>query len=527
MRILSLHVPTQGLCSASKSQWMFQFLVLLLLFRLEVTFSLQSLHRVHVPAIGVSMAATTETVTCWTVPMAGLVLSEETTLSARRARSIATMTKTQQQRQQHKDQYYETALNVTLPVALTILAPELFTSLSKARRLIRQKRILVTIPNTNSGTQQHGIDNAAINTTTNHASVVSIGTSATRIYPGHVISIPSFSNKTLPTNMTNMNSNPPSTVQQQQSIAKTSGYPNLSYTKVSGLLPKVVYQDDDIAILHKLAGMICHSIGKGGYDSNSILKMAPLVLTPPTTARAHLHQLDDDDDGAADDSLPWPTLAHRLDTRTSGLLIMSKTKTASVSLSHQFATQQVLKTYHALVHGRPQNDEGILESKIVQMVPTKDVDLTNGNERGATDVDEDQDNHDDDGGSNHNGKSATTHYKVLQSIPTSKGTFLSWIEFQPRTGRRHQLRQHAAYELSCPIVGDVLYGEKNTNPSSSSSPYMYLCSTRVAFRHPRTNEWLDVAIPTPRRFSTFWEREKGRYDNHQRWLVTNNCDNTE
>ncbi|KAI2505779.1 RNA pseudouridylate synthase [Fragilaria crotonensis] len=455
---------------------------------------------------------TAAAVTSWTVPAAGLVLSKATTLSARRDRSIAPMTtiqqpKQQQQKQEQPDQYHETAFNVTLPVALTILAPELFPSLSKARRLIRQKRILVTIPSTNS--QQQGMENITANTTINQASVVVIGTSATRIYPGHVISIPFLSNNnTLSTNMTN---NTSTVQQQQQPIAKGTGYPNLSYTKVAGLLPDVVYQDDDIAILYKLAGMICHSIGKGGYDSNSILKMAPLVLTPPTTARGHRHD---------DDVLPLPTLVHRLDTRTSGLLIMSKTKTASVSLSHRFASQQVLKTYHAIVHGRPRNEKGILESNILQVIPASDVNSRFGNGEGGMDVDDDGDNHD--GDDDHTGKLATTHYKVLESMPTSKGTFLSWIEFQPRTGRRHQLRQHAAYELLCPIVGDVLYAE-NTNPSSSSSssPYMFLCSTRIAFHHPRTKEWMDFSIPTPKRFSAFWEREKGRYENHQRWLLSN------
>ena len=188
---------------------------------------------------------------------------------------------------------------------------------------------------------------------------------------------------------------------------------------------------------------------------------------------------------------------------------MSKTKTASVSLSRQFATRQVLKTYHALVHGRPLQDEGIVESKI--RVPTGLSPPSAGQLDPAVGGADDLERDDDD-----DGKEAITHYKVLQSIPTSKDTLLSWIEFQPRTGRRHQLRQHAAYELSCPIVGDDLYG---LSTHSSSSPYMFLCSTRIACRHPRTDEWFDVDIPAPRRFHTFWEREKGRYSNYQQWCI--------
>ena len=478
------------------------FLTLVLTLRLEATLSL------HLP---VPAPTGPKTTTSWTVPDAGLVLSEMTLSARRDLRSIAPMTTHQQQQDghDHDEQYYETAVNVTLPLALTILAPKLFPSLSKARRLIRQKRILV-IPCSTKHT---------INATT-----AIVGTSATRIYPGYVVSIPSLSNKSVTTKKDDTNSIHNTTEQQQQQRA---GYPNLSYTKVPGLLPAVVYEDDDIAILHKLAGMICHSINKGGYDSNSILKMAPLVLTPPPTH--HPPALDgtqpmttpilkDNNNGNGEDAchdgnhdaLPRPVLAHRLDTRTSGLLLMAKTRTASVSLSHQFATRQVLKTYHALVHGRPLQDEGIVESKIgIRALP---ISTMVGPVGGA----DDDDNDEDDNG----GKVAITHYKVLKSIPTSKGAILSWVEFHPQTGRRHQLRQHAAYELSCPIVGDGLYGTNTHSVSSSSSPssYMYLCSTRIACRHPRTNDWLDVTIPTPRRFHNFWEREQGRYDRYQQWL---------
>jgi 23S rRNA pseudouridine1911/1915/1917 synthase len=122
-------------------------------------------------------------------------------------------------------------------------------------------------------------------------------------------------------------------------------YPNLFYSKA------VVYEDDDVAVINKLAGMITHSINNGGFDANSVLRVAPLILTPPTAAAT-----------AAEDALEWPALVHRLDTKTSGLLMLAKTKTASVSLSQQFETRQVSKTYQAIVEGRPTNDEGHIES---------------------------------------------------------------------------------------------------------------------------------------------------------------------
>jgi 23S rRNA pseudouridine1911/1915/1917 synthase len=323
--------------------------------------------------------------------------------------------------------------NATLPLALTVVAPDQFPSISKARNTIRHKKILV------SGTDDDDDESSA--------SI--LGKSDTRIYPGDVIRI----------KMAAATSNDDGT-------SSSAGYPNLSYSKAAGMLPQVVYEDDDVAVINKLAGMITHSIDNGGFDANSVLRVAPLILTPPTAAAT-----------AAEDALKLPALVHRLDTKTSGLLMLAKTKTASVSLSQQFETRQVSKTYQAIVEGRPTNDEGLIESIV-------------------------------------NGKVAESRYTVLRSMPTSKGIPLTWIEFSPATGRRHQLRQHASYELHCPIVGDVRY-----DSSWSKSSYMYLCATRLSCWHPRrTNELLEVEIPAPNRFDKFWEREKGRYDNYQQWL---------
>jgi 23S rRNA pseudouridine1911/1915/1917 synthase len=311
-------------------------------------------------------------------------------------------------------------LNATLPVALTVVAPDQFPSLSKARRAIRQQKILI----------EHSFD----------STTAIVGKSDTRIHPGDVIRI------------------------KEQSTAQANvrvGYPDLAYSKPSGILPNIIYEDDDLAIINKLAGMICHSIDKGGYDANSVLRLAPLILTPP-------------DASLVDDGLEWPALVHRLDTKTSGLLLLAKTRTASVSLSEQFAARQVSKTYQAIVEGRPEAQEGRIESLVDDKV-------------------------------------AVTFYKIVKSMPTSKGVPLTWIEFSPTTGRRHQLRQHASLVLQCPIVGDTLYG-------SSWSNYMYLCATRISCQHPRSLQLLEVEIPAPGRFDQFWKRENGRYHGYQQWL---------
>jgi 23S rRNA-/tRNA-specific pseudouridylate synthase len=325
-------------------------------------------------------------------------------------------------------------LNATLPLVLTVVAPDQFPSLSKARKAIRQQKIL--------------IDSSDNGIATNTETSTIVGKSDTRIHPGDVIRI---KDQLPPTAIT------------------VVGYPDLSYSKPSGaILPKIIYEDDDVAIINKLSGMICHSIDKGGYDTNSVLRVAPLILTPP-------------DASIILDGLEWPALVHRLDTKTSGLLLLSKTRTATLSLCEQFETRKVSKTYQAIVEGRPDCD-----------------DAEEGTGRIESMVDD---------------KVAVTFYKILKTMPTAKGIPLTWIEFSPITGRRHQLRQHASFVLKCPIVGDTLYG------SSWSNLYMYLCATRISCQHPRWSPMLlEAEIPAPGRFDKFWQRESGRYAGHQKWL---------
>ena len=343
--------------------------------------------------------------------------------------------------------------NVTLPLVLTIVAPDQFPSLSKARRAIRQKKIIVI---------ENGSSSTSTNTDTDDSTItIIVGKSDTRIHPGDVIRIKESATTTTTTTTTTAITKATSGI-----TTTVAGYPNLSYSKLSGILPNIIYEDDDVAIINKLAGMICHSIDKGGYDTNSVLRVAPLILTLPDASLV------------GNDALEWPALVHRLDTKTSGLLLLAKTRTASVSLSEQFATRQVSKTYQAIVEGRPDEAEGTIESMV-------------------------------------DGKVAITSYKVIKSMPTSKGMPLTWIEFSPTTGRKHQLRQHASHVLKCPIVGDTRYGS-----SWSNSKYMFLCATRISCaHHPRfSSKVLEAEIPAPGRFHQFWNRESGRYDGHQQWL---------
>lgn len=157
-----------------------------------------------------------------------------------------------------------------------------------------------------------------------------------------------------------------------------------------------------------------------------------------------------------------PMMVHRLDLSTSGVMVFAKTMQAYHSLQEQFLKRTVKKRYVALLDGVVASSEGIID------LPLR-VDLDN---RPHQLVCYDY------------GKPAVTKYRVL-SVQENR----TRIQFEPITGRTHQLRVHAAHPqgLNCPILGDDLYGE----PSSR----LHLHAEFIQFNHPVTNELLSFHIP--------------------------------
>lgn len=127
-----------------------------------------------------------------------------------------------------------------------------------------------------------------------------------------------------------------------------------------------------------------------------------------------------------------PALAHRLDRDTSGCLILGRHRKALSRLGKLFEQGKIEKTYWAVVHGVPREEEGIID------LPLKKL-----NERKGWKMIVAPD-----------GQASLTHYKVL-----GKTEGAAWIEFYPKTGRTHQIRVHAA-SLGCPIIGDWVYGKE-------------------------------------------------------------------
>src|SRR5262249_45735788 len=128
-----------------------------------------------------------------------------------------------------------------------------------------------------------------------------------------------------------------------------------------------------------------------------------------------------------------PGIVHRLDKKTSGLLIVAKNDTAHARLSHAFQDRQIQKTYVSLVHGRLRQDTGTIELSVGRH-PTLRTRMSAGRP---------------------SGRWAYTEYRVVEQF---RG--FSLLEVKIRTGRTHQIRVHLS-AIGHPVVGDDVYGERS------------------------------------------------------------------
>ena len=161
----------------------------------------------------------------------------------------------------------------------------------------------------------------------------------------------------------------------------------------------------------------------------------------------------------------WCHIVHRLDRDTSGVMVFAKNRETKEHLQTQFADRSVKRLYHALVEGRPEQNDGTDSSWLIEdkHLHVKRVKSTF---KGA--------------------KQSITHWRL-----EDQDEFVSLIEVIIETGRRHQIRM-AMQLIGCPIVGDTIHGAK-TNPLNR----ICLHATTLGFSHPSSNEFTqyDSIVP--------------------------------
>lgn len=234
-------------------------------------------------------------------------------------------------------------------------------------------------------------------------------------------------------------------------------------THLQGQGMRTPYEDDDVAIVYKPAGVHTKSGTNRRYAAFEDAIPAELSLPPASKPR-----------------LPQPLVMHRLDVPVSGLCVVAKTRPAAMHIAKQFEERRVSKWYHALLVGVP--DERIME------------------------IDDPID-----------GLPSRTELEVLSVTPHAQWGHLTSVRMKPVTGRTHQLRIHAAEALRCPIVGDDLYWERAGAgaPALRKSGGLFLQSCGVRLELLDGSE-LTVSVPEARKFRALRSRaESGAAYNSQ------------
>lgn len=257
----------------------------------------------------------------------------------------------------------------------------------------------------------------------------------------------------------------------------------------------IVYEDDDLAVINKPAGMMVHA-GAGATDDER---------NRGTLVNALLHRF-----GKLSDVVGTlrPGIVHRLDKETSGLIIVAKNDVAHRKLGEQFSGRQVRKRYVALVHSWPVKDRGTINTEISRDTVRRVRMTTRGS----------------------GGRTAITHYEVRERIASPFGKF-ALVDIRIETGRTHQIRVHMS-SIGHPVVGDSLYRapkelrrptalrkastkatsrrtkevDTATTPSVLALNRNFLHAAAIEFTHPRTARPLSFSAPLPVELTQFLEQ---------------------
>lgn len=211
----------------------------------------------------------------------------------------------------------------------------------------------------------------------------------------------------------------------------------------------VVYEDEQVLVINKPAGMVVHP-GAGNEQEtlvNALLHYYPQIAGVGEPAR--------------------PGIVHRLDKETSGVMIVAKTAGAYNWLVRQFKNRRAIKSYLALVDGKPPTPTGRIETRIGRDDKQRQrMAVTYGDQ----------------------GRKAETEYYTVKEYRDH-----TLLEVLPLTGRTHQIRVHLAF-LGCPVVGDRIYGRRN---KSLELNRFFLHASKLKIRLPDNWEETEFSASLP------------------------------
>ena len=220
----------------------------------------------------------------------------------------------------------------------------------------------------------------------------------------------------------------------------------------------VLYQDDYLIVVEKPVDLPVHKNDFMPHDAPYLTKLI------------------------GDKTGKWIYNVHRLDSKTSGVMVLAFSSEIARELTMQFERKEVKKVYYAVVQGKP--GEGTFSEKVLVKKKTKFK------------------------------KPAITHYKTMHTIETGisykekENVELSLVEIHPETGRWHQIRQHFA-KNRFDILGDTHHGDFTLNKiitEKTGIKRLYLHAGRLQFTHPETKEKMEFSSKLPIEFSKVFDR---------------------
>ncbi len=248
----------------------------------------------------------------------------------------------------------------------------------------------------------------------------------------------------------------------------------------------VVYEDADLAVVNKPAGMMVHAGSGQNEDARSKGTLVNALLYRFKKLSATGGDLR-------------PGIVHRLDKDTSGLIVVAKNDRAHAALGEMFSSRQIRKTYLALVQGSVERERGTINAGVARD-PVRRTRMTT----------QPQDN----------ARSAVSHYEVVRRLSNRFGKF-TLVRVRIETGRTHQIRVHMA-SIGHPVVGDTLYGgagqltdqvaaqaaqskaaRRKSEPERLRLGRNFLHAARLEFPHPKTGKVLQLEAPLPAELEGF------------------------
>jgi len=230
---------------------------------------------------------------------------------------------------------------------------------------------------------------------------------------------------------------------------------------------KIVYEDDDLLVINKDAGMVVHP-GHGNYTGTLVNAVAWHLKDTPLFQKGEMR----------------PGLVHRIDKNTSGLLLMGKNEIAMNKLAKQFFDHKAKRKYIALVWGNVLNDSGTITGNIARSLSDRKKFIVYSDPE--------------------IGKHAITHYNVLERFQ-----YVSLVECILETGRTHQIRVHFQ-NMGHPLFGDPEYGGDKILKGTTHARYKQfiencfqllprqaLHAKTLGFVHPATSQEMEFDSELP------------------------------